>query len=153
MSFVRGEALGYGEESDKWIAGSGLVENIDRVVTEYRDWRSLQPMRVLFHGPPASYWYKNPAVLGGVWYCGTERLVLSGVSAGGTRYPTEGGRVDLARDFAEEYDVTYLDLKAVIEEYRAKPPFSEGGTDLGAKLEEVLAEDAEAEVPEELLVQ
>mmetsp|Transcript_38126 Transcript_38126/g.89864 ORF Transcript_38126/g.89864 Transcript_38126/m.89864 type:complete len:721 (+) Transcript_38126:162-2324(+) len=124
MSFVRGEALGYGEESDKWIAGSGLVENIDRVVTEYRDWRSLQPMRVLFHGPPASYWY-----------------------------PTEGGRVDLARDFAEEYDVTYLDLKAVIEEYRAKPPFSEGGTDLGAKLEEVLAEDAEAEVPEELLVQ
>lgn len=80
MSFVRGEALGYGEESDKWIAGSGLVENIDRVVTEYRDWRSLQPMRVLFHGPPASYWYKNPAVLGGVWYCGTERLVLSGVS-------------------------------------------------------------------------
>ncbi|NWR01811.1 KAD7 kinase, partial [Paradoxornis webbianus] len=38
----------------KWVAEEGLIENIARVVTEYKQTRGLLPLKVYIHGPPAS---------------------------------------------------------------------------------------------------
>ncbi|NWV78482.1 KAD7 kinase, partial [Dasyornis broadbenti] len=38
----------------KWIAETGLVENIEQVVMEYKQARGLLPLKVCIHGPPAS---------------------------------------------------------------------------------------------------
>ncbi len=38
----------------EWAAQSGLIENMDRVVVEYRRERKLLPLRVAILGPPAS---------------------------------------------------------------------------------------------------
>ncbi|NXM64274.1 KAD7 kinase, partial [Illadopsis cleaveri] len=38
----------------KWVAEEGLIENITRVVTEYKQTRGLLPLKVFIHGPPAS---------------------------------------------------------------------------------------------------
>ncbi|XP_010086404.1 PREDICTED: adenylate kinase 7, partial [Pterocles gutturalis] len=36
----------------KWIAQSGLVENIEQIVKEYKQSRGLLPLKVCIHGPP-----------------------------------------------------------------------------------------------------
>ncbi|NXN38306.1 KAD7 kinase, partial [Rhinoptilus africanus] len=36
----------------KWVAEAGLVENIERVVKEYKESRGLLPLKVCIHGPP-----------------------------------------------------------------------------------------------------
>ncbi|XP_065611752.1 adenylate kinase 7 [Cyrtonyx montezumae] len=36
----------------KWVAQTGLVENIEQVVEEYKQSRGLLPLRVYIHGPP-----------------------------------------------------------------------------------------------------
>jgi adenylate kinase len=109
-------ALDFGPESEAWHSGAGLVANVDKVVEEYREWRSLQPVRVLFCGPPATEWFPAPK--------GSE----------------DGGRLYLAKEFAQEYQVTYIDPAALVEEFKALPPFAEGGTDLAAKLREATDE-------------
>ncbi|NXS02885.1 KAD7 kinase, partial [Oxylabes madagascariensis] len=38
----------------KWVAEEGLIENIAKVVTEYKQTRGLLPLKVYVHGPPAS---------------------------------------------------------------------------------------------------
>uniref|UniRef100_A0A7S0YXF2 Adenylate kinase n=1 Tax=Hemiselmis tepida TaxID=464990 RepID=A0A7S0YXF2_9CRYP len=123
MAFDRAEALGYGPESESWVSGNGFVANIDKVVEEYRKWRGVVPIRVLFYGPPAT-----------------------------GMHPTEDGKVMLARDFAEEYQVNYINVPDLVEEFKAAPPFAEGGTDLGAKVAEATAEEG-AEVPDELVTE
>ena len=57
MTLANGELFGYGPEDERWVARSGFIENVDRVVEEYRKWRNLQPVRVLFFGPPTLAWY------------------------------------------------------------------------------------------------
>jgi len=121
MQFDRCEALGYAEGSESWFCSDGFVANTDRIVEEYRKWRSLQPIRVVFYGPPATGYI-----------------------------PTPEGNLMLARDFAAEYQVNYIDIKALVEEFKAMPPFAEGGTDLSTKLKEATEEEG-AEVPEELV--
>jgi adenylate kinase len=113
MNFARGDALGYGPEGEAWRYRTGLVESISKVVDEYRTWRSLQPMRVLFFGPPASGWVT-----------------------------TSEGRLVLSRDFAEEYQVTYIDPQAVAEEYKQVESL-----ELGQKIREAL-ESGDAIPPE-----
>jgi len=49
MSFSNAEDLGV-----EWRAQGGLVENAAAVVEEFRESRTLQPMRVMLYGPPAS---------------------------------------------------------------------------------------------------
>jgi len=123
MNFDRCEALGYAAESETWVSGNGFVENINRIVEEYRKWRGVVPVRVLFYGPPAT-----------------------------GMHPTEDGKVFLARDFAEEYLVNYISVPDLVEEFKAAPPFAEGGTDLGARLVEATAEEG-AEVPPEMVIE
>ncbi|NWU50256.1 KAD7 kinase, partial [Dromas ardeola] len=36
----------------KWVAEAGLVENIERIVKEYKQSRGLLPLKVCIHGPP-----------------------------------------------------------------------------------------------------
>ncbi|NXN24747.1 KAD7 kinase, partial [Nycticryphes semicollaris] len=36
----------------KWVARAGLVENIERIVKEYKQSRGLLPLKVCVHGPP-----------------------------------------------------------------------------------------------------
>ncbi|XP_032866363.2 adenylate kinase 7 isoform X2 [Tyto alba] len=36
----------------KWVAQGGLVENIEQIVSEYKQSRGLLPLRVFIHGPP-----------------------------------------------------------------------------------------------------
>ncbi|NXJ61850.1 KAD7 kinase, partial [Rostratula benghalensis] len=36
----------------KWVAQAGLVENIERIVKEYKQSRGLLPLKVCVHGPP-----------------------------------------------------------------------------------------------------
>uniref|UniRef100_A0A8C3B5N2 Adenylate kinase 7 n=1 Tax=Cairina moschata TaxID=8855 RepID=A0A8C3B5N2_CAIMO len=36
----------------KWVAQTGLVENIERIVKEYKQSRGLLPLKVYIHGPP-----------------------------------------------------------------------------------------------------
>ncbi|OXB78972.1 UNVERIFIED_CONTAM: hypothetical protein H355_004515, partial [Colinus virginianus] len=36
----------------KWVAQTGLVENIEQIVEEYKQSRGLLPLRVYIHGPP-----------------------------------------------------------------------------------------------------
>ncbi|NXY77503.1 KAD7 kinase, partial [Glareola pratincola] len=36
----------------KWVAEAGLVENIERIVEEYKQSRGLLPLKVCIHGPP-----------------------------------------------------------------------------------------------------
>ncbi|NXU47769.1 KAD7 kinase, partial [Turnix velox] len=36
----------------KWVAQEGLVENIERIVKEYKQSRGLLPLKVCIHGPP-----------------------------------------------------------------------------------------------------
>jgi adenylate kinase len=115
LNFARGDAIGYGPEGEAWRFKSGIVDNISKVVDEYRAWRSLQPMRVLFFGPPASGWVMT----------GEGRLVLS-------------------RDFAEEYQVTFIDPQAVADEYRQDTTL-----ELGQKLRE--AAEAGGAPPAELV--
>ncbi|NWV28803.1 KAD7 kinase, partial [Origma solitaria] len=38
----------------KWVAETGLIENIEQVVMEYKQTRGLMPLKVYIHGPPAS---------------------------------------------------------------------------------------------------
>mmetsp|Transcript_20165 Transcript_20165/g.48762 ORF Transcript_20165/g.48762 Transcript_20165/m.48762 type:complete len:723 (+) Transcript_20165:88-2256(+) len=116
-------ALGYGPEAEAWHSGAGLVANIEKVVEEYREWRNLQPVRVLFYGPPGTDWF-----------------------------PGADGRLYLAKDFAQEYQVTYIDPKGLIEEYKALPSFAEGGSDLSKKLQEATEEGGPG-VSEELTLE
>ena len=89
MQFARGEAIGYGPEGEAWQYKTGLVDKIGKVVDEYRFWRGLQPMRVLFFGPPASGWVM-----------------------------TAEGRLILSQDFADEYQVKLIKPNEVAEEYK-----------------------------------
>ncbi|XP_054053500.1 adenylate kinase 7 [Rissa tridactyla] len=36
----------------KWVAEAGLVENVERIVKEYKQSRGLLPLKVCIHGPP-----------------------------------------------------------------------------------------------------
>ncbi|NXH09351.1 KAD7 kinase, partial [Bucco capensis] len=36
----------------KWVAQEGLVENIEKIVEEYKQCRGLLPLKVFIHGPP-----------------------------------------------------------------------------------------------------
>ncbi|NXW51408.1 KAD7 kinase, partial [Nyctiprogne leucopyga] len=36
----------------KWVAQAGLVENIERIVKEYKHTRGLLPLKICIHGPP-----------------------------------------------------------------------------------------------------
>ncbi|NXQ18297.1 KAD7 kinase, partial [Peucedramus taeniatus] len=38
----------------KWVAEEGLIENIARVIMEYKQARGLLPLKVCIHGPPGS---------------------------------------------------------------------------------------------------
>ncbi|CAD5122064.1 DgyrCDS10516 [Dimorphilus gyrociliatus] len=38
----------------RWASETGILENIDTIVREYRESRALQPLRILIHGPPCS---------------------------------------------------------------------------------------------------
>ncbi|NXI64829.1 KAD7 kinase, partial [Anseranas semipalmata] len=38
----------------KWVAQTGLVENIERIVKEYKQSRGLLPLKVYIHGPPGA---------------------------------------------------------------------------------------------------
>ncbi|NXU08008.1 KAD7 kinase, partial [Pardalotus punctatus] len=38
----------------KWAAETGLIENIEQVVMEYKQTRGLMPLKICIHGPPAS---------------------------------------------------------------------------------------------------
>lgn len=38
----------------KWVAESGMVENIENIIKEYKETRNLLPIRVFITGPPAS---------------------------------------------------------------------------------------------------
>lgn len=121
MQFDRAEALGYAPESESWISGNGFVANIDKIVEEFRKWRSLQPIRVVFYGPPATGYV-----------------------------PMLDGHLMLARDFAAEYQVNLISVKELVEEFKAMKPFAEGGTDLSTKIQEATADEG-SEVPEELV--
>ncbi|XP_059158597.1 adenylate kinase 7-like [Physella acuta] len=37
-----------------WVSEAGLIENINSIIKEYKDTRSLQPLRAVVLGPPAS---------------------------------------------------------------------------------------------------
>jgi adenylate kinase len=104
MSLLNGEVLGYGEEDVTWVAKTGFIENIERVVEEYRKWRNLQPVRVLFYGPPSLMWYPMKQSL-------PEGQFLE---------PEE--RLSLAKEFAQEYQVTCIDIEQIKEEFKPKEP-------------------------------
>ena len=104
MTLANGELLGYGEEETTWVSQSGFTENIERVVEEYRQWRNLQPVRVLFFGPPTLTWYPANQDL-----------------AAGQLLKAEE-KVSLAKDFAEEYQVTCIDLDQLKEEFKPAEP-------------------------------
>ncbi|NXI46088.1 KAD7 kinase, partial [Galbula dea] len=38
----------------KWVAQEGLVENIEKIVKEYKESRGLLPLKVCIHGPPGA---------------------------------------------------------------------------------------------------
>lgn len=104
MVLANGEVLGYGEEDEKWVAKTGFIENIERVVEEYRKWRNLQPVRVLFYGPPTLAWYP----------------IKQNLPAGQFLKPED--MLSLAKDFAQEYQVTYIDVEQLKEEFKPKEP-------------------------------
>jgi len=104
MTLLNGEVLGYGEEEEKWVAKTGFIENIDRIVEEYRKWRNLQPVRVLFYGPPTLAWYPMKQALPEGQFLKPEDML------------------SLARDFSSEYQVTYIDIDSLKEEFKPKEP-------------------------------
>ena len=103
MTLSNGEVLGYGDEDTKWVCKTGFIENIDRVVEEYRKWRNLQPTRILFFGPPTLTWYP-----------------LKQLPEGQFLKPED--MHSYAKDFAQEYQVTYIDLEALQQEFKPKEP-------------------------------
>ncbi|NWQ75259.1 KAD7 kinase, partial [Columbina picui] len=38
----------------KWVAQAGLVENIEKIVKEYKESRGILPLKVCIHGPPGA---------------------------------------------------------------------------------------------------
>ena len=51
---LRFEAGSVKELEMEWVSQEGFVENVDRVMQEYRQVRNLMPVRVLVTGPPAT---------------------------------------------------------------------------------------------------
>mmetsp|Transcript_90349 Transcript_90349/g.156483 ORF Transcript_90349/g.156483 Transcript_90349/m.156483 type:complete len:481 (+) Transcript_90349:58-1500(+) len=51
------EAAGMGsmiDDEEEWVSKAGFVENIDKIVSEFKSHRKIQPLRVYLTGPPAS---------------------------------------------------------------------------------------------------
>ena len=72
------------EMNIEWKFESGLIENIQALIQEYRDARGLSSLKILIHGPPASgktFYAKKIAEFYELHYLEPEQVILEAIEA------------------------------------------------------------------------